>query len=62
MAKRDSTEHKGVINIRGVPKDLIHRMKQAALTERRTLKAFLLALAEERIQDLERKRLLPKGK
>jgi hypothetical protein len=30
--------------------------------ERRTIKGFLLALAEERIQELEKKGLLPKGK
>lgn len=62
MAKRDGTEHQGVINIRGVPKELIYRMKQAALVERRTIKGFLLALAEERIGELERKGMLPKGK
>jgi len=36
--------------------------KLAATVERRTIKGFLLALAEERIQELERKGLLPKGK
>lgn len=60
MAKKDdqTITSQGVINIRGVPKDLIYRMKQAALLERRTIKGFLLALAEERIQELEQKGLL----
>lgn len=62
MAKKDKLEHQGTINIRGVPAELIYRMKQAALIERRTVKGFLLALAEERIQELERKGLLPKSK
>jgi hypothetical protein len=62
MAKKDKADHQGTINIRGVPKELVYRMKQAALAERRTVKGFLLALAEERIQELEKKGLLPKGK
>jgi hypothetical protein len=62
MAKKETEIHQGTINIRGVPKDLVHRMKQAALVERRTVKGFLLALAEERIQELEKKGLLPKNK
>ena len=62
MAKRDKTEHHGNINIRGVPKELIFRLKMAAAAERRTVKGFLLALAEERIAELEKKGLVPKGK
>jgi hypothetical protein len=62
MARKDKTDHQGTINIRGVPRDLIYRIKQAALVERRTVKGFLLTLAEERIQELERKGLLPKGR
>lgn len=62
MTKKEKADHQGTINIRGVPKDLVYRMKQAALVERRTVKGFLLTLAEERIQELERKGLLPKGK
>lgn len=62
MAKKDRTDHHGTLNIRGIPKDLIFRMKMAAAAERRTVKGFLLALAEERIQELEKKGLLPKGK
>jgi len=62
MHKKDSENHQGTINIRGVPKKLVFRLKQAALAERRTVKAFLLALAEERIQELEKKAFLPKGK
>ncbi|QPD04934.1 MAG: hypothetical protein Nkreftii_002708 [Candidatus Nitrospira kreftii] len=62
MPKKEAVSHQGTINIRGVPKDLVYRLKQAALAERRTVKAFLLALAEERIEELEKKGLLPKGK
>jgi hypothetical protein len=62
MAKKDKADHQGTINIRGVPKELLYRMKQAALAERRTLKGFLLALAEERIQELDKKGQLPKAR
>ena len=62
MPKKEQTNDAGTINIRDIPRDLLIRMKMAAALERRTLKGFLLALAEERIQELEKKGLLPKGK
>jgi hypothetical protein len=37
-------------------------VKLAVAMERHTVKGFLLALAEERIQDLEKYGFLPKGK
>ena len=62
MPRKASAKDVGAINIRDVPKDLLHRVKLAAAVERRSVKGFLLALAEERIQDLEKKGLLPKGR
>ncbi len=62
MPKKEQPIDAGAINIRDVPREMLVKMKMAAALERRTLKGFLLALAEERIQDLERKGLLPKGK
>ena len=62
MPRKSSGKDVGTINIREVPKDFLHRVKLAATVERRTIKGFLLALAEERIQELEKKGLLPKGK
>ena len=62
MAKKDKAQHRGTLNIRGIPEDFIFRLKMAAAAEHRTVKGFLLALAEERIQELERKGILPKGK
>jgi hypothetical protein len=62
VTRKASTKDVGAINIRDVPKDLLHRVKLAAAVERRSVKGFLLALAEERIQDLEKKGLMPKGK
>ena len=62
MAKRLPDQHQGTLNIRQIPKEMIFRLKMAAAAEHRTVKGFILALIEERIQDLEKKGLLPKGK
>ena len=62
MAKRNPDEHQGTLNIRQIPKDMIFKLKMAAAAERRTVKGFILALVEERFQELEKKGLLPKGK
>ncbi len=62
MTKRNPYQHQGTLNIRQIPKDMIFRLKMAAAAEHRTVKGFILALIEERIQELERKGMLPKGK
>jgi hypothetical protein len=62
MPRKSLPKDVGTLNLRDVPKDLLYRVKLAAAVERRTVKGFLLALAEERIQELEKKGLLPKGK
>jgi hypothetical protein len=62
MHKKLTPKNVGAINIRDVPKELLHRVKLAATLERRSVKGFLLALAEERIHALEEKGLLPKRK
>lgn len=50
------------MNIRQIPKETIFRLKMAAAAEHRTVKGFILALIEERIQELEKKGILSKGK
>ena len=62
MARKGTTDHKGTLNVRGIPKQTVYRLKMAAAAEHRTVKGFLLALIEERIQELERKGVLPKAK
>jgi hypothetical protein len=62
MAKRNPEDHQGTLNIRGIHKDLIFRLKMAAAAEHRTVKGFFLVLIEERIQELEKKGMLPKSK
>ncbi len=62
MARKGTPSHKGTLNIRGIPKGTIYRLKMAAAAEHRTVKGFLLELIEGRIQEMERKGLLPKGR
>jgi hypothetical protein len=41
---------------------MLFRLKMAAAAEQRTVKDLVLELIEGKIQDLEKKGLLPKGK
>tara|TARA_B100001971_G_C17760539_1_gene319957 strand:- start:34 stop:222 length:189 start_codon:yes stop_codon:yes gene_type:complete len=50
------------LNLRGIPRDLLYRLKMAAAAEHRTVKDLLLDLIEGKIQELEKKGILPKGK
>ncbi len=52
----------GALNLRDIPKELLYKLKMAAAAEHRTVKGFILNLIETRIQELEKKGLLPKGK
>ena len=47
---------------RNVPRDLMRRAKIAAAVEGKSIKALLIEAIETRLQELERKGLLPKGK
>jgi len=62
MPQKPPSDHQGTLNIRGIPKETIFRLKMAAAAEHRTVKGFILAVTEERIQALERKGVLPKAK
>jgi hypothetical protein len=52
----------GAWNFREIPRDLMRRVKMAAAHEGKTVKDFLIELAESRLQELERKGILPKGR
>ena len=56
------TDDSGNWNMRGVPRSLMRRVKMAAANEGKTVKDFLVELAIARIEELERKGILPKGK
>ena len=52
----------GAWNFREIPRDLMRKVKMAAAHEGKTVKDFLMELAEARIQELEKRGILPKGK
>jgi hypothetical protein len=62
MAAKTSIEKPGNINVREVPRDLLARLKMVAAIERKTVKDVILELILGKVQDMERKGLLPKGK
>lgn len=50
------------IHLRGIPREIFYRLKMAAAAEQKTVRELLLGLIRGKIQDLERKGTLPKGK
>jgi uncharacterized protein (DUF1778 family) len=60
--KREPADDTGAWNFREIPRDLMRRVKMAAAHEGKTVKDFLIELAEARIAELEKKGILPKGK
>jgi hypothetical protein len=59
---RNQAEGTGAWNFREISRDLMRRVKMAAAHEGKTVKEFLIELAEQRLQELEKKGILPKGK
>lgn len=59
---RTTPEGTGAWNFRDIPRDLMRKVKMAAAHEGKSVKEFLIELAEARLQELERKGILPKGK
>lgn len=55
-------EGSGAWNFRDIPRDLMRKVKMAAAHEGKTVKEFLAELARTRIEELERKGILPKAK
>ena len=48
--------------IREVPRDLMRRAKAAAAFEGKSIKALMIELMEQHLQELERKGVMPKEK
>jgi uncharacterized protein (DUF1778 family) len=57
---RQSPEGTGAWNFREIPRDLMRKVKMAAAHEGKTVKDFLVELAQKRLEELERKGILPK--
>ena len=51
-----------VLFVRGIPRDLLAKLKAAAALNQKTLGEYIQEMCEEHVQDLERKGTLPKGK
>jgi len=62
MAPKKQEDKDASLNIRGFPRDTLYRLKMAAAAEHRTVKDLLLELIHGKIQELERKGILPKEK
>jgi uncharacterized protein (DUF1778 family) len=59
---RISADDTGAWNFREIPRELMRRVKMAAAHEGKTVKDFLIELAQARIEELVRKGILPKSK
>ena len=62
MRSKAPHDDTAAIHIRGIPRDTFFRLKMAAATEQKTVRELLLKLIEDKIRELEKKGLLPKGK
>ena len=62
MPKKTPVEIPANLNLRNIPRSTLFRLKMAAAAEQRTVKDLVLELIEGKIQDLEKKGILPKGK
>jgi hypothetical protein len=59
---RTPPEGTGAWNFRDIPRGLMNRVKMAAAYEGKTVKDFLIGLAEARLAEMEKRGILPKGK
>ena len=59
QANPDEAAH---LNIRDIPRSTLFRLKMAAAAEEKTVKDLVLQLIDTKLQELEKKGLLPKGK
>ena len=60
--RRHPAPEKGNWNLREIPRDLMKRVKMAAAAEGKSVKKFLIDLAEQRLTELERRGILPKAR
>jgi hypothetical protein len=62
MAPKTNPDRPAHLNVRDIPRETLFRLKMAAAAEQKTVKDLVLELVNEKIQELEKKGLLPKGK
>jgi hypothetical protein len=57
-----SAEEAAVLFVRGMPRDLLAKLKAAAALQQMTLGDYIKEMSEAHVQELEKKGLLPRGK
>ncbi|SLM46784.1 protein of unknown function [Nitrospira japonica] len=62
MAPKTNPDKPAHLNVRDIPRETLFRLKMAAAAEQKTVKDLVLELVHEKIQELERKGLLPRLK
>ena len=62
MAPKSDLNKAAHLNIRDIPRSTLYRLKMAAAAEEKTVKDLVLELVNGKIQELEKKGILPKGK
>ena len=62
MSKKATENKPAHLNLRNIPRTTLFKLKMAAAAEQRTLKDLVLELIEGKIQELEKKGILPKNK
>jgi hypothetical protein len=55
-------EDAAILFVRGMPRDLLAKLKGAAALQQKTLGEYIQQMCEAHVQELEKKGLLPKGK
>lgn len=56
------TKETAALNLRDIPIGQFYRIKMAAAAEHKSVRDLIMDLLDEKIQELEKKGLLPKGK
>ncbi len=62
MKRPPSPEAPAALNIRNLPRETFYRLKMAAAAEHKTVRDLVVELIEGKIQDLEKKGVLPKAR
>ena len=62
MTPKNPTEKPAHLNIREISRETLFRLKMAAAAEQKTVKDLVMELIEKKLQELEKKGVLPKNK
>ncbi len=60
MKRPSAPEAPAQLNFRNIPRETLYRLKMAAAAEHKTVRELVMELIEGKIQELEKKGVLPK--